>query len=275
MPCVQGFLYKYNTHVWIPRIFVIFFSFFAAPSSPRNVRLLGVTDTTIKISWWEPARANGLLLGYRIYFLHRNFTSVQTIRDNKSAMVETLTRLSKFFFIFTTFFCGKTHLVKPILCILLSTNYLHRDFYSRLSHDWIVASSVWGGKPELFWRYLSTKTCEVLWLVKIDILLRSCGVEKSFLWPKKEPELKLPSIKVREFFIHLHTFIFTSKNSKKSSLLELPFLYTVQSEVDSRKGLLYILVGVGSLSIRWPFVTFYPKITHSMSAGAPVSVNRR
>ena len=70
---------------------------FSAPSSPRNVQLLSVTDTSIKISWWEPARANGVLLGYRVYFLHRNFTSVQTIRDNKSAMVETLTRLSKYF----------------------------------------------------------------------------------------------------------------------------------------------------------------------------------
>ena len=69
---------------------------FSAPSSPRNVQLLSVTDTSIKISWWEPARANGVLLGYRVYFLHRNFTSVQTIRDNKSAMVETLTRLSKY-----------------------------------------------------------------------------------------------------------------------------------------------------------------------------------
>ena len=78
---------------WIYNIYV----FFSAPSSPRNVQLLSVTDTSIKISWWEPARANGVLLGYRVYFLHRNFTSVQTIRDNKSAMVETLTRLSKYF----------------------------------------------------------------------------------------------------------------------------------------------------------------------------------
>ena len=44
---------------------------FPAPSAPRNVRLLGVTDTTIQVSWWEPARANGLLQGYRIYFLHQ------------------------------------------------------------------------------------------------------------------------------------------------------------------------------------------------------------
>ncbi len=59
------------------------------------MRVLSVTDTSLQVSWWEPARANGLLQGYRIYFLHNNFTSVQTIRDNKSAMIETLNRLSK------------------------------------------------------------------------------------------------------------------------------------------------------------------------------------
>lgn len=73
-----------------------FLLWFSAPSRARNVRVLASTDTTIQISWWEPARANGLLQGYRIYMLHQNFTSVQTVRNNKSAMVETLTRLSKY-----------------------------------------------------------------------------------------------------------------------------------------------------------------------------------
>jgi receptor-type tyrosine-protein phosphatase gamma len=66
------------------------------PSSPRNMRLLSVRDTSIQVSWWEPARANGVLHGYRVYFLNNNFTSVQTIRDNKSAMVETLRRLKPY-----------------------------------------------------------------------------------------------------------------------------------------------------------------------------------
>ena len=70
---------------------------FLAPSRPRNIRVLGVSDTTLQISWWEPARANGVLQGYRIYMLHQNFTSVQTVRSNKSSMIETLTRLSKYF----------------------------------------------------------------------------------------------------------------------------------------------------------------------------------
>ena len=79
--------------------------FVIAPSRPRNIRVLGVSDTTIQISWWEPARANGVLQGYRIYMLHQNFTSVQTVRSNKSSVIETLTRLSKYF----QFFSPTTH----------------------------------------------------------------------------------------------------------------------------------------------------------------------
>ena len=33
--------------------------------------------------------------GYRVYFLHDNFTSVQTVRGNKSAMIKTITRLGE------------------------------------------------------------------------------------------------------------------------------------------------------------------------------------
>lgn len=33
--------------------------------------------------------------GYRVYFLHDNMTSVQTVRGNKSAMVKTITRLGE------------------------------------------------------------------------------------------------------------------------------------------------------------------------------------
>ena len=60
------------------------------------MKILSVTATSIQVSWWEPARANGVLQGYRIYFLQQNITSVQTVPGNKSTTVETLTRLSKF-----------------------------------------------------------------------------------------------------------------------------------------------------------------------------------
>ena len=32
-----------------------------APSVPREMKILKVTDTSIQISWWEPARQNGIL----------------------------------------------------------------------------------------------------------------------------------------------------------------------------------------------------------------------
>ena len=69
---------------------------FPAPSRPRNIQVMAITDTTIQISWWEPARANGVLQGYRIYMLHQNLTSVETVRSNKSSVVQTLSRLSKY-----------------------------------------------------------------------------------------------------------------------------------------------------------------------------------
>ena len=69
---------------------------FPAPSRPRNIQVMAITDTTIQISWWEPARANGVLQGYRIYMLHQNLTSVETVRSNKSSVVQTLSRLCKY-----------------------------------------------------------------------------------------------------------------------------------------------------------------------------------
>ena len=67
----------------------------SAPSSPRNVKVLSILDTTIQLSWWEPARPNGIIQGFRLYFKQNNLTSVQQVGQNKSAVVETLTRLSK------------------------------------------------------------------------------------------------------------------------------------------------------------------------------------
>jgi len=69
--------------------------FIAAPSSPRNVRTLSVTSDGVQVSWWEPARANGVLQGYRVYVGAGNATSVQTVPTNKSANVETISRLSE------------------------------------------------------------------------------------------------------------------------------------------------------------------------------------
>ena len=76
---------------------IIIFDMFhvSAPSSPRNVKVISILDTTIQLSWWEPARPNGIIQGYRLYFKHNNLTSLQPVGQNKSAIVETLNMLSK------------------------------------------------------------------------------------------------------------------------------------------------------------------------------------
>ena len=78
-----------------PETIVVVMTDEGAPSSPRNVKILAVEATSIKLSWWEPARPNGVIQGYRIYFQQNNLTSVQEVARNHSAITETLTILSK------------------------------------------------------------------------------------------------------------------------------------------------------------------------------------
>ncbi|KAG5670578.1 hypothetical protein PVAND_000830 [Polypedilum vanderplanki] len=44
------------------------------PSKPRNLRLLDFTSTTLKISWHEPERPNGVIHAYRVYYMFHNQT---------------------------------------------------------------------------------------------------------------------------------------------------------------------------------------------------------
>ena len=79
--------------VFLFDVFIMFHV--SAPSSPRNVKVLSTLTTSIQLSWWEPARPNGIVKGYRLYFKHNNLTSVQPVSENTSAVVETLHMLSK------------------------------------------------------------------------------------------------------------------------------------------------------------------------------------
>ena len=78
-----------------PETIVVVMTDEGAPSSPRNVKILAVGATSIKLSWWEPARPNGVIQGYRLYFQQNNLTSVQEVARNHSAITDTLTLLSK------------------------------------------------------------------------------------------------------------------------------------------------------------------------------------
>lgn len=65
-------------------------NFVSVPTKPQNFTSRGITSTTIELSWSEPESANGVITGYRVYYLHSNYTDVQTLKiyDNSGPNVE-------------------------------------------------------------------------------------------------------------------------------------------------------------------------------------------
>lgn len=53
------------------------------PTKPLNLSSHGITSTTIELSWAEPDYANGIISGYRIYYMHSNYTNVQMYRSDE------------------------------------------------------------------------------------------------------------------------------------------------------------------------------------------------
>ncbi|XP_076619526.1 putative receptor-type tyrosine-protein phosphatase mosPTP-1 isoform X3 [Colletes latitarsis] len=54
------------------------------PTKPLNLSSHGITSTTIELSWSEPENANGIISGYRVYYMHSNYTDVQMYKTNES-----------------------------------------------------------------------------------------------------------------------------------------------------------------------------------------------
>ena len=65
------------------------------PSQPLRVVFKEVTNSTVSVHWLEPTTPNGLIAGYRIYYMHDNYTDVQTVRSTNPDMSYVLQRLSK------------------------------------------------------------------------------------------------------------------------------------------------------------------------------------
>ncbi|EFX83408.1 hypothetical protein DAPPUDRAFT_48090, partial [Daphnia pulex] len=66
------------------------------PGKPLNVSIGEVNDSTIALSWSEPENPNGLIKGYRIYFMRKNFTDVQTVRNGEKFQKFILTDLESY-----------------------------------------------------------------------------------------------------------------------------------------------------------------------------------
>jgi receptor-type tyrosine-protein phosphatase gamma len=62
---------------------------------PVNVSMREVTNSSVRVMWQQPENPNGIIQGYRMYFMHQNFTDVRTVRDPLAKMEYHLTGLSK------------------------------------------------------------------------------------------------------------------------------------------------------------------------------------
>lgn len=67
---------------------------FSEPSKPLNLTVIKATSTTIELSWAKPEHENGDIKGYRIYFMHGNYTDVRT--TSTPVLSHTLDTLSKY-----------------------------------------------------------------------------------------------------------------------------------------------------------------------------------
>ena len=66
---------------------------FLVPGKPVNISIGEVTDSTIALSWAQPEDPNGIIKGYRVYFMKKNFTNVQTVRSAEAVQKFVLTGL--------------------------------------------------------------------------------------------------------------------------------------------------------------------------------------
>ena len=64
------------------------------PSAPMYTTVHTVTNTTAVVDWSRPQQPNGVILGYRLYFLSGNLTEVKTIRSKDPRLDFRLTDLS-------------------------------------------------------------------------------------------------------------------------------------------------------------------------------------
>ncbi|CAH1153716.1 unnamed protein product [Phaedon cochleariae] len=50
---------------------------FAVPAKPRNLTILDFTSVSIYLQWANPENMNGVIEGYRVYYMNNNYTAVQ------------------------------------------------------------------------------------------------------------------------------------------------------------------------------------------------------
>nr|XP_023025132.1 tyrosine-protein phosphatase 99A [Leptinotarsa decemlineata] len=69
-----GYEFKKNTQVTDTPTTIISD---AVPGKPRNLTILDFTSISIYLQWANPEKKNGVIEGYRVYYMNNNFTEVQ------------------------------------------------------------------------------------------------------------------------------------------------------------------------------------------------------
>ncbi len=68
---------------------------FAVPSQPVAVSFRDVTNSSVVVHWQQPKFPNGLIQGYRLYYMHKNYTEVKSVRESAEEMEYLLTGLGE------------------------------------------------------------------------------------------------------------------------------------------------------------------------------------
>ena len=67
----------------------------AVPSQPLNITATNITNTSVTLHWLEPHAPNGIVTGYRLYYMKNTATDVMTIKENHKQMSYTLINLGE------------------------------------------------------------------------------------------------------------------------------------------------------------------------------------
>lgn len=68
----------------------------SVPSTPLRLTAYGINSSSVELSWSEPQHKNGIILGYRVFYMHSNFTEVKTLKKNNETIDFLLNDLSEY-----------------------------------------------------------------------------------------------------------------------------------------------------------------------------------
>lgn len=65
------------------------------PSKPLRLKAYDINSSSIDLSWSEPENKNGIIYGYRVYYMHSNLTEVKTLEKSNATIKFELDELGK------------------------------------------------------------------------------------------------------------------------------------------------------------------------------------